>query len=150
MTLDALAPAYAWIKALHVIAVIAWMAGLLYLPRLFVNHYRVPPGGPESVLLDGMERRLLRAIMNPAMIAVWIFGLLLALTPGVVAGAGGWWHLKLACVLAMTGFHMYLARSRRQIAAGERPGSETYWRAMTEVPTLLMILIVVMVIVKPF
>jgi len=150
MTIDALAPAYTWLKALHVIAVIAWMAGLLYLPRLFVNHYRVPAGGPESLLLDGMERRLLRAIMNPAMIAVWIFGLALALTPGVLAGGGGWWHAKLACVLAMTGFHMYLARSRRRIEAGERPGSETYWRAMNELPTLLMIVIVVMVIVKPF
>ena len=150
MTFDALTPLYAWVKALHVIAVFAWMAGLLYLPRLFVNHYRVPLGGPESEMLDGMERRLLRAIMNPSLIAVWLLGLTLMLTPGVVDWKAGWWHLKLTSVVLMTGFHMLLASSRNAIARGERPKTETYWRAMNEVPTLLMILIVIMVIVKPF
>nr|WP_207191488.1 protoporphyrinogen oxidase HemJ [Paracraurococcus ruber] len=148
--MDFLAPAYPWVKALHLIAVIAWMAGLLYLPRLFVNHYRVPAGGPESTLLDGMERRLIRAIMNPAMIAVWLLGITLVLTPGVVDWRAGWWHVKLVSVIGMTGFHHHLSVNRKAMARGERPRSETYWRAMNEVPTLLMIGIVIMVIVKPF
>jgi putative membrane protein len=150
MSFDALAPFYPWVKSLHVIAVIAWMAGLLYLPRLFVNHYKVAVGGPESLLLDGMERRLIRAIMNPAMIVVWLLGITLALTPGVVDWHAGWWHLKLLAVVLMTGFHMHLSASRKAMALGERPRTETYWRAMNEFPTLLMILIVIMVIAKPF
>lgn len=150
MVIEALAPFYPWTKALHLIAVIAWMAGLFYLPRLFVYHSTVPPGGAESTLFQTMERRLLRAIMNPAMIAAWILGLTLVLTPGAVDWRGGWWHLKLLSVLLMTGFHMHLAGARRAFATEARPHSERYWRAMNEVPTVLMIVIVVMVIVKPF
>jgi putative membrane protein len=150
MTIEALAPLYPWIKSLHVIAIIAWMAGLLYLPRLFVNHYKVAVDSPESAMLDGMERRLIRAIMNPSMIAVWLLGITLVLTPGVVDWQAGWWHVKLACVIVMTWFHHHLSVSRKAMERGERPKTETYWRAMNELPTLLMILIVVMVIVKPF
>lgn len=150
MTIGWLAPAYPWVKALHLISVIAWMAGLLYLPRLFVNHYRTAPGSAEEAMLAGMERRLLRAIMNPAMIAVWLFGLTLVLTPGVLDWRAGWWHVKLLCVLAMTGFHHHLSVSRKALERGERRRSERYWRVTNEVPTLLMIIIVIMVIVKPF
>ncbi|MBL6457562.1 protoporphyrinogen oxidase HemJ [Belnapia sp. T6] len=150
MAIEALAPLYPWTKALHLIAVIAWMAGIFYLPRLFVYHSAVAPGGAQSTLFQTMERRLLRGIMNPAMIATWILGLTLVLTPGVVDWRAGWWHLKLLSVLGMTGFHMHLAGARRAFAAEARPHSERYWRFMNEVPTLLMVVIVVMVIVKPF
>ena len=150
MTWGALAPAYPWVKALHVMAMIAWMAGLFYLPRLFVYHTQQVVGSDQDALFQKMERLLLRAIMNPAMIATWVFGLTLVLTPGVVDWHAGWWHLKFASVLGMTWFHMYLARGRRTLAAGERPHTERHWRVMNEVPTLLMIVIVVMVIVKPF
>jgi putative membrane protein len=150
MTLGFLAPFYPWTKALHLIAVIAWMAGLFYLPRLFVYHTQVAAGGAESELFKTMERRLLRAIMNPAMIVVWLFGLTLVLTPGVVDWHRGWWHLKLLSVLAMTGFHHHLATARKAFLADQRPKTERYWRGMNEVPTVLMVVIVIMVIVKPF
>ena len=150
MTVDALAPLYPWTKALHLIAVIAWMAGLFYLPRLFVYHSQLPGAGAQATLFETMERRLLRAIMNPAMIAAWLLGLALILTPGAVDWRGGWWHLKLLSVLLMTGFHMHLAGARRAFAAGQRPRTERYWRMMNEVPTVLMIVIVIIVIVKPF
>lgn len=150
MTIEALAPFYLWTKAFHLMAVMAWMAGLFYLPRLYVYHTQVPVGGAQSALFQKMERLLLRAIMNPAMIAAWALGLVLVLTPGAVDWRGGWWHLKLLSVLAMTGFHMHLAVQRRMLAADVRTKTERYWRLMNEVPTLLMIVIVLMVIVKPF
>lgn len=150
MTLDALAPFYLWTKAIHLMAVMAWMAGLFYLPRLYVYHSDIPTGGVESARFMKMERLLLRAIMNPAMIATWIFGILLVLTPGAVSWTAGWWHLKLLGVLLMTGFHMHLAKARREFAEEKRQRNQRYWRIMNEVPTLLMILIVIMVIVKPF
>ncbi|MCS6892489.1 MAG: protoporphyrinogen oxidase HemJ [Rhodovarius sp.] len=150
MHIEALAPIYPWVKAFHTMAVIAWMAGLFYLPRLFIYHLQVPPGGSEHARFVVMERRLLRAIMNPAMIAAWILGLMLVLTPGVVSWSAGWWHSKLLAVVLMSVFHMALARARRGFEAGARPGGSLYWRVMNEVPTLLMIIIVIMVIVKPF
>jgi putative membrane protein len=150
MTLDFLAPFYLWTKSLHLLAVFAWMAGLFYLPRLYVYHSQVAAGDARSELFKVMERRLLRGIMNPAMIAAWVFAIILILTPGVVDWRGGWWHLKLLSVLAMTWFHMDLARARRAFEADQRPRSERGWRYMNEVPTLLLIVIVVMVIVKPF
>lgn len=150
MTLDFLAPFYAWTKALHLISVIAWMAGLFYLPRLFIYHFQVPVGDARSELFKVMERRLLKAIMNPAMIATWVFGLALILTPGVVDWTAGWWHLKLTGVLLMTGFHGMLGAARKCFEADGRPRTERAWRYWNEAPTLLMIVIVVMVIVKPF
>ena len=150
MTLDFLAPWYPWTKSLHVIAVFAWMAGLFYLPRLFIYHMQVPVGDSRSELFKVMERRLLRAIMNPAMIAAWIFAILLVLTPGVVSWTSGWWYVKLVSVVAMTWFHMYLARHRKAFERDERPFPQRHWRIMNEVPTVLMIVIVIMVIVKPF
>ncbi|MBR0657008.1 protoporphyrinogen oxidase HemJ [Plastoroseomonas arctica] len=148
--IDALAPYYLWTKSLHLIAVFAWMAGLFYLPRLYVYHSQVAAGTPQSDLFITMERRLLRAIMNPAMIAAWILGIVLILTPGAVDWHAGWWHTKLLGVLAMTAFHGHLAVARKAFADGNRPHTERYWRAMNEAPTLLLVLIVVMVIVKPF
>jgi putative membrane protein len=131
-------------------AVIAWMAGLFYLPRLFVYHTQSAVGSDQDALFKIMERRLLRAIMNPAMIVAWLLGITLVLTPGVVNWTAGWWHVKFASVLAMTWFHMHLAGQRKVFERGDRPRTERYWRAMNEVPTLLMIAIVLMVIAKPF
>ena len=150
MQIAALGPWYLWIKAIHLMAVMAWMAGLFYLPRLYVYHSDVPTGGAESARFMTMERLLLRAIMNPAMIATWFFGILLVLTPGIISWTQGWWHVKLLSVLLMTGFHMMLARARREFAQEKRLRNQRYWRIMNEVPTLLMIVIVIMVIVKPF
>ncbi|NKE45613.1 protoporphyrinogen oxidase HemJ [Roseomonas frigidaquae] len=150
MTLDFLAPFYLWTKSLHLIAVIAWMAGLFYLPRLFIYHFQVPVGDARSELFKVMERRLLKAIMNPAMIATWVFGLALILTPGAVDWTAGWWHLKLTSVLLMSGFHGMLGAARKRFEADGRPRTERAWRFWNEVPTLLLIVIVIMVIVKPF
>ena len=150
MTLDFLAPLYPWTKSLHLIAVIAWMAGLFYLPRLYIYHFQVPVGDARSELFKVMERRLLKAIMNPAMIATWVLGLALILTPGVVDWTAGWWHLKLTAVLLMSGFHGTLGAARKRFEADGRPRTERAWRYWNEVPTVLMIVIVIMVIVKPF
>ena len=141
---------YPWVKALHVIGVIAWMAGLLYLPRLFVYHAEVAPGSAEDRRFQLMERRLLRGIMNPAMIAVYLFGLLLAGTPGAVDWGQGWIYVKLAGVLVLTGMHHAMSRWRQAFAAGQNPHPPRFYRLMNEVPTVVMIAIVVMVVVKPF
>ena len=150
MQIEALAPFYLWVKAVHLMAVMAWMAGLFYLPRLYVYHCDIPTGGLESARFMTMERLLLRAIMNPAMIATWVLGILLVLTPGVVSWVSGWWHVKLAGVVLMTGFHMHLAKARKEFAEDKRLRNQRYWRIMNEVPTILMVVIVIMVIVKPF
>ncbi len=150
MTLEALAPFYPWTKAFHLISVFAWVAGLFYLPRLYVYHTAAAPGSETSETFKTMERRLLRAIMNPAMIAAWVFGLTLVLTPGVVDWRAGWWHGKAAGFLGMTAFHHHLATARKDFAADRRVRTGRYWRVLNEAPTLLLALIVVMVIVKPW
>ncbi|MFC4169235.1 protoporphyrinogen oxidase HemJ [Teichococcus aestuarii] len=150
MDLGFLAGWYPWTKSLHLLSVFAWMAGLFYLPRLYVYHTPAEPGSAQSELFKVMERRLLRGIMNPAMISAWIFGVTLVLTPGVVDWSAGWWHGKLAGLLGMTWFHHHLAYARKAFVADARHRTERYWRAMNEVPTVLLILIVIMVIVKPF
>jgi len=150
MTIDALAPWYSWIKAFHLISVIAWLAGLFYLPRLFVYHTDVLPGSAQSDLFKVMEQRLFRAIMNPAMMAAWLFGIVLVLTPGVVDWRAGWWHGKLAGLIGMTVFHHHLGYARKDLSADRRIHSARYWRAVNEIPTVLLVLIVIMVIVKPF
>ena len=139
---------YLWIKSLHVIAVIAWMAGLLYLPRLFVYHCEAPVGSQMSETFKVMERRLLRAIMTPAMILAWITGLTLAAQAGFFSA--GWLHLKLTLVVIMSGAHGYLSRCVRSFAADANQRGHTFYRVLNEVPTLLMIGIVMAVIVKPF
>jgi protoporphyrinogen IX oxidase len=148
--LDFLADIYLWTKALHVISMIAWMAGLLYLPRLFVYHTEVAVGSPESERFKIMERRLLRAIMNPAMIATFLFGGLLLATPGVIDWSSGWIWVKLVLVLGLSHFHHVMGRWRKDFAADKNTRSSRYFRIANEVPTLAMIVIVIMVIVRPF
>ncbi|PWC89206.1 hypothetical protein TSH100_05915 [Azospirillum sp. TSH100] len=140
---------YEWIKALHVISIIAWMAGLLYLPRLFVYHCQVVAGSEASETFKVMERRLLRAIMNPAMIASYVFGItMILLTPEWMKQ--GWLHAKLLFVLLLTASHMMMARWRREFAEDRNTRPQRFYRIANEVPTLLMIGIVIFVIVKPF
>ncbi len=140
---------YLWIKALHIISVMAWMAGMLYLPRLYVYHCSVAPGSEASAMLKVMERRLLRAIINPAMIAAFVFGGILLLLPGVVDWSEIWVHAKLILVLAMTAIHGMLAIWRKHFEADANRHSARFYRFVNEAPTLLMIAIVVLVVVKP-
>lgn len=143
-----LAAAYPWIKALHVMAVISWMAGLFYLPRLFVYHAERGRTGTEpAASLVIMEDKLLRLIMNPAMIVSWIAGLALVMTPGIVDFSTLWPWTKAAAVLGMTWFHMWLAGQRRALLEGHGLSGRRY-RMMNELPTLFMVMIVLSVIVK--
>ncbi len=139
---------YSWFLALHIIAVMAWMAGMLYLPRLYVYHAGAKPGSELSETFKVMERRLLRAIINPAMIAAWVLGLLLA-TLGHHWGEG-WFHAKLALLVGMQLVHAGYARWRRHFAADANTHGERFYRIMNEVPTVLMILIVLLAVLKPF
>ncbi|MGD9844706.1 MAG: protoporphyrinogen oxidase HemJ [Variibacter sp.] len=139
---------YLWLKAAHVIAIIAWMAGMLYLPRLFVYHCDAPAGSVQSETFKIMERRLLKGIINPAMVIAWLLGLWLAWDGGWFSS--GWFHVKLAAVLAMSGLHGYFSQARRAFAEDRNTRSATHWRLMNEIPTVLLIVIVIMVIVKPF
>jgi putative membrane protein len=150
MTIDALIDYYPWLKAFHVISMVAWMAGLFYLPRLYVYHCDLQIGSVESERFKLMEYRLLKQIMNPAMIATWTFGLLLVMTPGVVNCASGWWHTKLFCVILMTAFHMALGRWRKDFMRDANSRRGRFYRIANELPTVLMVIIVIMVIVKPF
>jgi putative membrane protein len=139
---------YLWAKAIHVVAVISWMAGMLYLPRLFVYHVAAERGSVQSETFKVMERRLLRAIINPAMTVAWVFGLWLAWKG--FGFSGGWLHAKLAAVLAMSAVHGYLSAAVRKFAEDRNEKPARHWRIVNEVPTLLMVAIVVLVIVKPF
>ena len=139
---------YLWLKAIHVIAVIAWMAGMLYLPRLFVYHCEAEPGSQQSETFKVMERRLLMAIINPAMVAAWVLGLWLAWDAGLFQS--GWLHAKLALVLAMSAMHGMFVRYVRDFAADRNRHSQRFYRIINEGPTLLMIGIVILVVVKPF
>ncbi len=150
MTIPFFAPAFLWLKALHVIAVISWMAALLYLPRLYVYHCQTVPGSSASERFKIMEARLLGRIALPAMLATWGFGILLVLTPGAVDWHAGWWHLKLLSVVLMSGFHGMLSRWRKDFLADANRRPERFYRIANEVPAVLMVIIVVMVIVKPF
>jgi putative membrane protein len=137
-----------WIKAFHVIAVIAWMSGMLYLPRLFVYHTETKPGSESSERFKLMEKRLLRGILNPAIIAVWILGPLLAWLTGAYLDL--WLQLKLVLVLAMTGMHGFFAACVKDFAADRNTRSARFYRIVNEVPALLMVFIVILVIVQPF
>ena len=147
---DILADFYLWVKALHIISVIAWMAGMFYLPRLYVYHADAAPGSEMSETFKIMERRLLRGIINPAMIFTFIFGGLLLLTPGIVDWSAPWIWLKLTLVFLMSGFHGYLSRWRREFAADENKRPAKFYRLVNEIPTVLVIGIVILVVVKPF
>ena len=139
---------YGWIKALHVIAVIAWMAGMLYLPRLFVYHCEAEKGSPQSETFKVMERRLLKGIINPAMILTWLAGLYLVWAGGWYLAP--WFHAKFLLVLIMSALHGFLARYVKDFAADRNQRSQRFYRIINEVPTALMIGIVILVIVKPF
>jgi putative membrane protein len=145
-----LVAAYPWLKALHIIAVIAWMAGLLYLPRLYVYHAAAPAGSNRAATFEVMERRLLRAIMLPAAVMTYLFGLVLAATPGVVDWQRGWIWAKLGLVLLLTVFHLLLEHWRRDFAERRYSHSPRFYRIVNELPTLAMIAIVLLVVVKPF
>lgn len=142
------ADAYLWIKALHIIAVISWMAGLLYLPRLFIYHTDAPVGSVQSETFKVMEQRLIRLIMNPAMMITWGLGLYLAWS--IYGFSGGWLHAKIALVIALTVTHVYFSRSAKAFGRDENRHPARHWRLMNEVPTVLMIVIVILVVVKPF
>jgi len=139
---------YLWIKAFHIMSVIAWMAGLFYLPRLFVYHVERTERPEPVETLKIMEEKLLRVIMNPAMIASWFFGLLLVFIPGVLDFGAIWVWLKLGGIVSMTWFHMWLARQRRYLATGGTVLTGRQYRMMNEVPTVLMVVIVLSVVVK--
>ena len=139
---------YPWLKALHIVSLIAWMAGMLYLPRLFVYHAEAPVGSPQSETFKVMERRLMRAIMLPAMLATWIFGLWLAWEGGWFAA--GWLHAKLALVLALSALHGYLSRLRRDFEQDRNAHTMRFYRILNEAPTLALVGIVILVVVKPF
>lgn len=142
---------YPWTKSLHVISVIAWMAGLFYLPRLFARHTEsVEQGSETEALFLDMEKKLLKVIINPASIATWIFGLTLVFTPGVVDWSSVWPWVKAIAVILMTGFHHWLIVRRKDFVNGKNTRSGKTYRMMNEVPTVLMIIIVIMVIARPF
>jgi len=142
---------YLWVKALHIIAVVSWMAGMLYLPRLFVYHSKVPVGGEASEIFKEMERKLLRFIINPAMVAAWIFGVWLIIITGAGGpDSGGWMHAKLGLLVIMQISHAMMSRYRKIFFRDERPKSEKYFRWFNEVPTVLMIGIILLVVLKPF
>ena len=140
--------AYPWIKAFHVIAVISWLAGMLYLPRLFVYHAEVPAGSPQSETFKVMEQRLLDVITTPAMVVTWVLGLWLVWQSGY--WSTHWFQAKFACVLALSGLHGYLSAATRAFRQDRNTKSARHWRIINEVPTVLMIAIVILVIVKPF
>jgi putative membrane protein len=139
---------YQWMLAFHIIAVIAWMAGMLYLPRLFVYHCEADAGSRQSETFKVMERRLLKAIINPAMILTWLFGLWLAWASGLYAAH--WFQAKFVLVLAMSGVHGVLSKYVREFAADRRRKSQKYFRILNEIPTVLLIVIVILAVVKPF
>ncbi|WP_082735447.1 MULTISPECIES: protoporphyrinogen oxidase HemJ [Hyphomicrobiales] len=139
---------YEWLKAIHVLAVISWMAGMLYLPRLMVYHVDAPPGSVQSETFKVMERRLLRGIMNPAMIVTWVLGLYLAWA--AFGFKGGWLHGKILLVVLLSGVHGYLVGRVRDFANDRNTKSGRFYRVINEVPAVLMVGIVILVIVKPF
>lgn len=140
---------YLWIKALHIIAMVAWMAGMFYLPRLFVYHTQAAVGSDSDKMLQTMERKLLRIIINPAMILTFVFGIwMIALNPELMKQ--GWLHGKILLVLGMTGVHGMLAGARKKFERGENTRSDRFYRILNEVPTLLLFGIVILVVIKPF
>ena len=139
---------YVWLKAFHVIAIIAWMAGMLYLPRLFVYHCEAEPRSRQSETFKVMERRLLHAIITPAMVVSWVLGLWLAWTGGFYAA--GWLHLKVLLVLALSALHGFFVRCVREFARDRNQFSQKFYRIINEVPAVLMVGIVILAVVKPF
>jgi putative membrane protein len=147
MTFDALVPFYRWELALHIISFTAWLAGLFYLPRLYVYHCQLASGSAESERFKVMERRLLKQITTPAMIATWGFGILLVLTPGAVNWHAGWWWTKLVAVILLSGFHGACSKWRKNFLNEVNVKPEKFYRIANEVPTVLMAVIVISVVV---
>lgn len=147
--MEVLLSIYPWTKAFHIISVIAWMAGLLYLPRLFIYHLDTIPGELDSERFKVMERKLLRVIMNSAMISTYVFGIALLLTPGIVDWGSGWIYVKLGSVAALTVLHHLFALWHQQLSVDQRPHSVRFFRFANELPAVMMILIVIMVVVRP-
>jgi len=142
---------YLWLKALHIIFVICWMAGMLYLPRLFVYHSKVAVGSEASEMFKVMERKLMRGIMNPCMIITFILGIWLAIGTGAFApGSGGWMHAKLLLVLGLGGAHGMMSKYRKAFARDENSKSERFFRIFNEVPAVIMVIVVLLVVLKPF
>ncbi len=138
-----------WIKVLHIASVIAWMAGMMYLPRLYIYHHQAKKGGEAADLFKVMERRLLKGIMTPSMLATWVFAFLLMLANPSVFSAP-WFYVKLLSVIALTGIHGFYAANLKKFAVDERPRTEKFWRLINEAPFILMLVILIMVLVKPF
>jgi protoporphyrinogen IX oxidase len=147
---DFLSLVYPWVKSLHVMSVISWMAGLFYLPRLFVHHTEQASDQKTKDMFQMMELKLFRMIMNPAMVATWIFGLALVFSPGIVDWSQFWPWIKAAAVLGMTWFHHWLGYRRKELVAGTCAVTGRQFRLMNEIPTGLMVVIVLMIIAKPF
>jgi len=139
-----------WVKALHVISVIAWIAGMMYLPRLFVYHTAAEKGSIQSETFKIMERRLYRGIITPAMALTWIFGLTMVLTPGIIDWHEGWVWVKAAAVILLSAIHGFYGRQVRNFAADRNERPHGFWRVVNELPFVLVIIIVIMVIVRPF
>lgn len=139
-----------WFLAFHLIAVLFWMAGLYYLPRLYVYHCEALENARDADVFSTMEAKLIKIIMNPAMMAAWFFAILLMARQGFWDGAAYWFYVKLACVLVLTGFHHYLTRVQKQLARGENTKSSKFFRKINEIGPVLTIIIVIMVIVRPF
>lgn len=148
--LDFLSEWYLWIKSLHIAAVIAWMAGMMYLPRLYVYHCAAPDGSAQSETFKTMERKLLRGIVNPAMIASFLLGGLLLITPGIIDWSEGWIWVKLGSVLGLGAIHGFFSRWRRDFEADRNVRPAKFYRLVNEIPFVFLLIIVVMVIVRPF
>lgn len=146
---NALLDAYFWIKAFHVVAIIAWIAGMMYLPRLFVYHHRAEKGGEAERFFVDMERRLLKGIINPAMIAAWILGGLMVYANPLLLQQP-WFLVKLGSAIAISGMHGFYSSAQKAFAKGEQPRTEKFWRIANEVPFVLVVVIAIMVIVRPF
>ncbi|MGH7042610.1 MAG: CopD family protein [Acetobacteraceae bacterium] len=150
MTIDALLPFYRLTLALHVISVILWMAGMLTLPWLYVEHARLSRRGTDGACLCDIERRLMKLAINPTMIAAWLFGVLLVLTPGAMSWSLGWWWTKLTAVVLMSAFHGALSQWRRAFRDGRNARTEVFYRIAAGIPVTLVVIIVVMVVTQPF
>jgi putative membrane protein len=149
MTVQAFLPFLQWFLAFHIMSFTAWMAGMFYLPRLYVYHCQTAPGSVESERFKVMERRLLKQIINPAMISTFLFGVLLIFTPGAVNWSAAWWWVKIIALVLMFGFHGACSRWRRDFLNDANRRSEKFYRVVNEVPTILFIIIVIAVVVKP-
>ncbi len=149
MIREILLSAYLWLKVLHIAAVIAWMAAMMYLPRIFIYHFQAEAGGEAERFFTVMERRLMKGIMTPALVVVWVAALMMLYANPELLTAG-WFHVKLASVLTISGIHGVYIGAQRKFEAGERPRTEKFWRYINEAPFVLMLIVLIMVVIRPF